>query len=198
MWKYVIAGMLALGVLSAGGVLVTQALFTNTQAVGSNTFTTGTVDIPTTPATALVSVSPIAPGDPPVYGAIQVSNLGSLELRYAVKSTTTEDSLAPQLALTIRGPAASATGCDNAGFAAFGAGEVYTGGGAGPLGNTTGINIIGDPAQGAQAGDRALASSASEYLCFKVDLPLLSTDNTAQGKTTTATFDFTSEQTANN
>ena len=198
MIKYILGGVLAVGVLAVGVQVATQALFTDTQSVGANTFSTGTVDIATTPATALVSAGPIAPGDPPVYGAIDVSNDGSLELRYALKSTTTENSLAPQLALTIRGPAASGVGCDDPGFATYGTGEIYTGAGGGPLGNTTGINIIGDPAQGAQAGDRILTGGASEFLCFKVDLPLLSTDNTAQGKTTTATFDFISEQTANN
>ncbi len=178
MFKYILAGVLTIGVLAVGVRVVTQALFTDTQSVGANTFSTGTVDIATTPATALVSAGPIAPGDPPVYGAIDVSNDGSLELRYALKSTTTENSLAPQLSLTIRGPAASGVGCDDSGFATYGTGEIYT---AGSLGNTTGINIIGDPAQGAQAGDRILTGGASEFLCFKVDLPLLSTDNTAQG-----------------
>ncbi len=65
------------------------------------------------------------------------------------------------------------------------------------LGSTTGIDVIGSPAQGFQAGDRTLAASASDVLCFLVSLPL-STGNSFQGLTTTPTFDFAAEQTKNN
>jgi len=57
--------------------------------------------------------------------------------------------------------------------------------------------IIGDPAQGAQAGDRTLAASGNEVLCFNVSLPS-STGDAYQGLTTTATFNFQAEQTKNN
>jgi hypothetical protein len=56
---------------------------------------------------------------------------------------------------------------------------------------------FGNPAQGAQAGDRVLAGGASELLCFQVSLPL-STNNTFQGATSLATFTFDAEQTLNN
>jgi hypothetical protein len=56
---------------------------------------------------------------------------------------------------------------------------------------------IGDPTQGAQAGDRTLAASGSERLRFKVKLPL-STGNAYQGTTCTVAFVFDAEQTANN
>ena len=46
MLKYIVAGILAIGVLSAGVRVATQALFTDTQAVPDNTFTTAD---PTTP-----------------------------------------------------------------------------------------------------------------------------------------------------
>ncbi len=193
MFKYVVAGILAIGVLSAGVRLATQALFTDTVSVGANTFTTGTVDIATTPATALVTFSDMAPGDK-ITAAIEVSNDGTLELRYAVESTTDEDVLAAQLDMTVRGPAAASTGCDDSGFGTFGTGVMY---GAGDLGSTAGINLIGDPAQGAQANDRTLASLASEFLCFQVELPL-ATGNSFQGLTSTAIVAFISEQTVNN
>ena len=166
MFKYILTGVLAIGVLAVGVRVATQALFTDTQSVGANTFTTGTVDLVTSPATALVTFSGMAPGDK-VVAPIQVTNSGTLEFRYAVKSTTTEDVLAPQL---------------------------YT---TGDLGTTVGLNLIGDPAQGFQANDRILAASASEYMCFQVELPL-ATGNSFQGLTSTATVDFVSEQTANN
>ena len=57
--------------------------------------------------------------------------------------------------------------------------------------------VFGNPAQGAQAGDRALAAAANEQLCFVASLPL-STDNTFQGATTTVSFTFDAEQTKNN
>jgi len=165
------------------------ALFTDTASVGSNTFSTGTVDITTSPTTALVTFSAMAPGDQ-VTAAITVTNAGTMDLRYAVTSTTTENVLAAALDLTVK---SGVTTCTNAGFSATGA-VVYA---TGDLGSTTGVNTIGDPAQGAQAGDRALAATANEVLCFNVILPL-ATGNASQGLTSTATFAFVAEQTANN
>ena len=164
-------------------------LFTDTASVPANTFTTGTVDISTNPATALVTFSDMAPGDE-VVNPITVSNDGSLELRYAVTSITTEDTLAAQLDLTIK---SGVTTCTTGGFGVDGT-VVYA---TGDLGSMASINVIGDPTQGAQAGDRTLAASGSEVLCFNVSLPS-STNNTFQGLTTTATFAFQAEQTKNN
>ena len=65
------------------------------------------------------------------------------------------------------------------------------------LGSTMGTNVIGDPATGAQAGDRTLAASGGDTLCFRVELPL-ATGNAFQGLTTTPSFGFESEQTKNN
>jgi len=176
--------------LAAGAVsLSIGALFTDTGSVPSNTFTTGTVDISTSPASAVVTFSTMAPGDQ-VTGAITVTNSGSLAQRYAVTGTTTENTLAAQLDLTIK---SGVTTCTNAGFSTDGT-VVY---GPGDLGNTTPINLIGNPAQGAQAGDRALAAGANEALCFNVSLPL-GTGNAYQGLASTATFDFQAEQTKNN
>jgi hypothetical protein len=130
----------------------------------------------------------MAPGDQ-VTAPITVTNAGSLSLRYAITSTTTENTLAGQLGLTIK---SGVTTCTNAGFASSGA-VLY---GSAALGNTTPINVVGDPTQGSQAGDRTLASG-SETLCFSVSLPL-ATGNTFQGLTSTATFSFQGEQTQSN
>ena len=165
------------------------ALFTDTASVPGNTFSTGTVDISTSPTSALVTFSGMAPGDQ-VTNPITVTNAGTLALRYAVTSTTTENTLAAQLDLTIK---SGVTTCTNAGFGTDGTVRY----GAADLGSTTGINVIGDPTQGAQAGDRTLAASASEILCFNVSLPS-GTGNAYQGLTSTATFAFQAEQTANN
>jgi hypothetical protein len=169
--------------------LLTAAIFTDTQAVGANTFTTGTVDISVAPASAAVTFGNMAPGDV-VTAPVTVSNAGSLQLRYAVRSTSSETVLAAQLDMTIKSSVAT---CTNAGFG--GSGSVLYG--PGELGNMAGLNVIGDPAQGAQAGDRVVDAAASEVLCVQVSLPL-ATGNAYQNVTTTATLDFLAEQTANN
>ena len=167
----------------------TGAIFTDTQSVGANTFSTGTVDIGSSPASAVVSYSTMAPGDK-VTSPITISNDGSLALRYAVQSTTTEDVLAAQLDMTVK---TGVTTCTNAGFGGDGS-AIY---GPGDVGSTTVTDVVGDVTQGAQAGDRSLAAAGSEILCIQVELPLSAT-NAAQGVTSTATLDFISEQTANN
>jgi hypothetical protein len=170
-------------------VLVTGAIFTSTASVGANTFTTGSVTLTTNPVTALATFANMAPGDQ-VTASVAVNNTGSLQLRYAVTSTTTENVLASQLQLTVK---SGVTTCTNAAYAATGV-IVYN---ALALGNTTAVNVVGDPTQGAQAGDRPLNGGASENLCFHVSLPLAS-GNAFQALTTTATFAFVGEQTANN
>jgi spore coat-associated protein N len=187
--KKLLATVAVLAAFAALLSLTVLALFTDTASVGSNTFSTGTVDISTSPASALVTFSDMAPGDE-VVNPITVSNAGTLELRYAVTSTTTEDTLAAQLDLTIK---SGVTTCTTAGFDTDGT-VVYA---AGDLGSTTGVDVIGDPTTGGQAGDRTLAASGSEVLCFKVSLPS-ATGDTYQGLTTTATFAFQAEQTKNN
>lgn len=165
------------------------ALFTSTASVPGNTFSTGTVSLTTSPTTALVTFSAMAPGDQ-VTNPITVTNAGTLQLRYAVSSTTTENVLAAELDLTVK---SGVTTCTNAGFGASGT-VVYA---TADLGSTAGVNIIGSPTQGAQAGDRTLNASANEVLCFNVSLPVTAT-NAAQGLTSTATFAFQAEQTTNN
>jgi len=181
--------LLLVGVVAASLGVASNAIFTDSQDVDANTFSTGTVDISTDPTTALVTFSNMAPGDK-VTNPITVTNAGSLELRYAVTSTTTEDTLAAQLDLTIK---TGVTTCTNAGFDTDGT-VIY---GPGDLGSAAGIDVIGDPTPGEDTGDRTLAASADEDLCFHVELPT-STGNTYQGLTTTATFTFAAEQTANN
>jgi hypothetical protein len=176
------------GLLSAAPWAATQALFTDTQAVGANAFTTGTVDISTNLTTALITFSTMAPGDR-VTNPMVVTNAGDLALRYAVTSTATNtDSklLKDELDMTVKTVDVDG-GCDD-----FDGTELYTG----DLDSGTG-KILGDVAEGAQAGDRTLAAAASETLCFRAELPV-GTGNGFQGATTTATFTFTAEQTANN
>ena len=185
--------LLAVGVVAASLGVASNAIFTDSQDVDANTFSTGTVDISTNPTTALVTYTGMAPGDE-VTNDITVTNAGSLELRYAVTSTTTEDVLAAQLDLTIWDEAEEGDGGTDCNSTPPGT-LLY---GPGNLGSTTpGTNVIGNPAQGVQGGERTLNASANEVLCFQVELPS-STGNSFQGLSTTATFAFAAEQTANN
>lgn len=170
----------------------TGAFFTDTQSVGGNAFTTGTVRLAATPASTAISSSNMAPGDQ-VVAPLTVSNTGTLAQRYAVLSTTDAadaNFLAAQLSTTVK---TGVTSCTATGFAATGT-IVY---GPGALGSVAGTKLVGDAASGAQAGDRVLAAGANETLCVRVSLPT-TTDNTYQGKTATAVLRFDAEQTANN
>jgi predicted ribosomally synthesized peptide with SipW-like signal peptide len=186
--------LLVVGVVAASLGVASNAIWTDSQDVDANVFSTGTINISTSPTTALVTFDDMAPGDE-VTNDITVTNAGSLELRYAVTSTTTENTLAAQLDLTIWDEAEEGDGgtdCNSTPPATV----LY---GPGNLGSTTpGTNVIGDPAQGDDPpGDRTLAGSANETLCFNVELPT-STGNSFQDLDTTATFAFAAEQTANN
>ncbi len=168
---------------------LTGAIFTDTETVGANTFTAGTIDIAAAPASAVVSFSNMVPGDETV-GAVTVTNDGSLELRYSITSTTTENTLAAQLDMTIKTGVTTCTsgGFDTDGFVQYGPAD---------LGSVSGIDVIGDPAQGVQGGERVLAGAGTEDLCIRVELPI-AIGNSSQGVTTTAVFNFYAEQTANN
>jgi predicted ribosomally synthesized peptide with SipW-like signal peptide len=190
MVKKILFTLIAVGLLSAVSGLGGLAVFTDQDTVDANTFTTDSLDMSTSPTTALVTFSDMAPGDEVTAPLTVNNNSSNLELRYAVSSTTTEDTLAAQLDLTIK---ENVTTCTDAGFDTDGT-VVY---GPADLGSMLGINVIGDPTTGADAGDRVLAASGSEDLCFNVELPL-TTDDAFEGLTTTATFTLDAEQTVNN
>ncbi|MDZ4277861.1 MAG: TasA family protein [Dehalococcoidia bacterium] len=194
MGKRILLTLLAIGLLSLLAGLAGFAVFTDQATIPSNNFTTGSVDISTTPTTALVTFKGMVPGDAvqPTAGVV-VSNDGTLELRYAITSTADNADglgLNAALDLTIReiDVTLPATPCDN-----FDGAIRY---GPADLGSVAGINVIGDPAQGAQAGDRVLAAGTTETLCFRVELPSSATG--PSGAATTATFTFNAEQTVNN
>jgi hypothetical protein len=181
------ATLMAFAAFAAFVTVGTLALPTDSQAPDSNTFRTDTVDISTTPTSALVSFSSMAPGDS-VTDHIVVTNGGTLAQRYSVSSTATNTDakgLKDQLTLTVKTVDATtpASPCDN-----FDGTQLY----AGDLDSTAG-KIVGDSTTGA----RNLAASANETLCFKVELPT-STGNAFQNATTTATLTFDHEPIANN
>jgi len=189
--KVFVLALLGIGLLGLIATTSSLGVFTDSATVNSNSFTTGTVDISTSPTSALVTYSGMAPGDQ-VTNPLVVTNAGSLQLRYAISSSATNadgKGLKDQLTLTIKTIDATTPGvpCDN-----FDGTQLYSA----DLDGTTGA-LVGSSAQGAQAGDRTLNASASETLCFRVLLPS-STGNGFQNATTAATFTFDAEQTANN
>jgi hypothetical protein len=174
-----IAALLALAVASGslGAGALSLAIFTDSQAVTGNAFSTGTIDISTTPATALFNVTAMMPGDSST-ATIQVDNAGTGALRYAISTAVVSGApLAAQLQLEIfAGATCSGT-------------ALYSG--------ALDAAAVGSSAQGAQAGDRPLAGGSNETLCFKATLPL-ATGNSFQNTSTNVTFTFDAEQTANN
>jgi hypothetical protein len=160
------------------------ALFTDSDSVGANTFSTGTIVLTTSPTSALVTFSNMFPNDSVGPNELTVSNTGGGQLRYAMTSSSTDvdnKHLATQLVVTVK---TEGTDC-----ATFDGTTLYTG----ALSNA----FFGDPTAGDDTDDRTLNSGSSEVLCFKVDLPF-NTGNAFQNASTTATFTFASEQTASN
>ena len=144
------------------------------------------------PTSALVSLTGMMPGDSVTDDLVVTNQPGSGALRYAISSTATDPdskALKDQLALVIKtiDATAPATPCDD-----FDGTQLYSG----DLDSPTG-KLVGDSSQGSQAGDRSLGTGASETLCFRVSLPL-STGDAFQSASTTTTFTFDAEQTANN
>jgi len=182
-------GLGVLGVTVTGLTTVATGAFFNSTTHATPKIVAGTVSLSTTPASSAFTFSKVAPGDIN-YGAVTVKNTGTLESRYALEATVNgaPTNLASQLQLD--GVVLPADGtCDAVGFTrgtevvpsrAVGTGQLF-----------------GDKTQGAQNGDRLLGAGASETLCFKVTLPS-ETGNAFQGKSAAMTFDFYSEQTANN
>ena len=154
------------------------AIFTDS-AASTGTFTSGTIDITSSPAVAF-TLAAMMPGDANTQ-ALTIANTGTGALRYSLTTVAT-NTLGDALTLTVK---TLGTSC-----AAFDGTTVLA---ATALDGAT----IGNPAQGADSGDRALAAASSEVLCFRVTLPL-ATGNTLQGVNSSVTFTFDAEQTANN
>jgi predicted ribosomally synthesized peptide with SipW-like signal peptide len=174
----IIAGLIVLSVVST-----TMAIFTDQVVVGSNTFSTATVDISATPASSFISFTSMLPGDT-VTQPLTVSNSGTADFRYAATSTATNPdgkNLAGAINLIVK---TQGTSCS-----AFDGTTLYSGA----------LNgfAFGNPAPGNQSGDRTLTAGSSEVLCFRASLPI-GTGNTYQNATTTFSVTFDAEQTANN
>lgn len=174
----ILALLLGLTTLSLGAGMFSLAIFTD-QATSTGTFASGTIDITSSPAVAF-TVANMVPGDTQT-ATMTIANAGTAALRYSLTSVAS-GTLGDALTLNIR---TQGTSC-----AAFDGTVVLA---------ATALDgaAVGSPTQGAQAGDRNLAAATSEVLCFRVALPL-ATGNTLQGQSSSATFTFDAEQTANN
>jgi hypothetical protein len=144
---------------------------------------------------AIFTSSSMMPGDAVPTGvpgqAVTVSNTGTGVLRYAISGTSTDADgkhLNTQLLVTVRQPDGNA----GSSCALMTGNSLFS-----AVVPTAGVNMVGDPTQGAQAGDRTLTAGSTETLCFKASLPLATT-NAYQGTASTYTFTFNAEQTANN
>lgn len=154
--------------LAAGFVAIRPA------AAGAE-FVDGTLDISVTPTSAVVSFDSMMPGDS-VEGSLTVENNGSLDLRYAINSTATNEdgkALKDALVLVIENWSGE---------------QLYSG----DLDGASGA-LVGDPSAGQQPGDRLLNAGDSEELTFAVELPL-EIGNSLQDAETTATFTFAAEE----
>src|SRR6266542_2491822 len=185
--KLAITG-LVLGGVAALTTMGTLALFTASSTVGTNTFSTGTIDLTSSPSSAVLALSHMVPGDL-VTDSLTMANPGTEPLRYSLSSVATNNDskgLKDQLVLTVKtiDVTSPSTPCDD-----FDGTQLYTG----DLDSTDG-KILGDAASGqdgvaATGGDRSLGGGLNEVLCFRVSLPS-STGNAFQGATSTATFTF--------
>lgn len=184
-----IVGML--GVLSLGAGQLSLAVFTDQETV-PGTFSSGSVILDDVKIDALtLSIAGMVPGDT-VTDDVVVENDGSVQFRYALSTTSTNPDtkgLRDVLTLTVKtiDVTTPVTPCNDFDGTSVLAATVLGASGAG----------FGNPAVGSQAGDRVLAAAANETLCFRVTLPA-GTGNAYQAATTTTTFTFDAEQTANN
>jgi spore coat-associated protein N len=180
-------GLTMLGTFSAA---MSMAVFSDQETVPAS-FSTGSVILDDVKIDGLtVSISPLMPGDS-ITDDVVVENDGTAQLRYSISTATTNPDtklLRDALNLTVKTIDVTTPGtpCDN-----FDGTSLYTG----VLGASTAA--VGNPAAGAQAGDRTLNGLANETLCFRVQLPL-ATGNAYSAATAVTTFTFDAEQTANN
>jgi hypothetical protein len=172
---------LAVLIVSIGVGRLSLATFTD-QAPVDGAFSTGTITLGLQPATTLVTFAGMVPGDQAAAPLI-IANTGTGALRYAMTSIASDidgKHARDVLQLTVE----RRTGCAGAILETLYDGPIATA-------------AFGDPQVGDDLGDRALDGGTSETLCFRVTLPL-DTDVLYQSASTTATFTFSAEQTANN
>jgi hypothetical protein len=211
-----IAGLslLTVGTLSSG------AWFSDTETVAGGQIVTGSVILTgqPAPATKAFAVTNMAPGDTE-YGQVQVSNTGSLQLRYALTANTSAVAvpapptaktppsgynLADQLEFTVCDKAFDASG-NCTGNILFGPAHWGDGITATTVPSTSTVPgdtvvVFGSPTDqpGTRTADRVIPAGGSDTLYIKAYLDGPSTGNEWQATGTAISLVFNSFQTANN
>ena len=189
----VAAAALALVGVSRDGTLYSTALLTESQSTAETSVSTGSVTLSLANGAAagtwLGAVS-LAPGASR-YARLTVTNAGRSAVRYSAAALSSS-ALSALLAMNVAALAPGTTTCSAVSFAA----GTLVGGSNLRFGGTPAVLVIGDPASGAQAGDRTLAANTSEELCLKVDFPLgTGLGYAGRGATATTSFTFSAEST---
>ncbi len=203
-----------IGVFTLVGVgvtsLTTSAVFTDTDSVAGDLLS-GTVVVtldPTDPTSTLaLNAGNVAPGDV-VNAPLVVTNSGSLALRYAVSywsESTTQNppagagDLRNMLSLEILPLGANAS-CAAVPASTTPLGSVTTLGTV-AVSDATAAKLVGDPATGAQGGDRDLSAGTqggnTETLCVRLAFDKNAT-NIYQATSAKLHLRIDSEQTVNN
>jgi predicted ribosomally synthesized peptide with SipW-like signal peptide len=179
-----IRAVLALGAVVGIGTVLTLAAWTDNGAA-TGTFSTGSVDlelngVDTAPVVTALALTNAKPGDV-TYALLTVTNVGSLNFTYSIApSITVPSTSSPLLESVLRlGVNAVPTASCTAGTFTASSDTVIV---DRPLSTTT-----------ATAARALTATTGTEYLCFRVELPS-NADNAVQGSTTTAAFTFTATQ----
>lgn len=179
--RLLVAMLLVSSLATVGAGAMSLAVFTDTKA-SAGSWTAGTIVLGVAPTTAFTATG-MMPGDTGAQ-VIAVTDNGTSQLRYAMTTATTNadgKGLAAQMTLAITtGPIVSGA-CT----------------GTSLYGGALSAAALGNPAQGADTGDRTVNAGATDNLCFQWTFPKAS-GNAFQSATTTATFTFAAEQTANN
>ncbi len=197
--NWLLVGVIAIGGLAALLGAASQAIWTDTDAVGTNDFATGSVSLATTPTSTIWPAETAAAPGTIATGQLTVTNDGTLDLRYAVTGSNTDATLAAGMNLRIglEGPDGG-TVCEFPYHNADGTDVVLTNDVEQFTGLLNVAALMGDTTPGDQAGDRTLTTaSPTEELCFSVVLPDTAA-NSLQSLTNVTTFTFESEQTLNN
>ena len=183
----------ALVAMSVAGVaqLSSAALFSDTASTPSTSLVAGTVRLGLSgAASTTLPTASMAPGQSQ-YGVLTLSNTGNLQQRLSLVSTDSgTDGFGSTLTLDVVEIASGAAPCN---VATSFVSPLYSG----IAGTTAGTAVIGNRAQGQQAGDRVVDAAGSVTYCLRVTLPLAAT-NASQGKAASLTFTGHAEQTANN
>ncbi len=165
-----LAGPLVVTMHSARG----SAAFGDSERIGVNRLSSATVDIESGDRTVTIQALDLAPGDR-ATGSIEVRNVGTLPLRYAIVTEPSSDPLTQWLAWTIwsaETTASCATGRIE--------GEVLIrdrklrATGAGPEPDRA---VVGDSLVGLDVGDRIIQPGAVDLLCTSVTLSLDTPDS---------------------